>query len=150
MRLWRYHIGSFPTATKLGDTVTEPEDVPQALWMEHLGLGSGDEDLVRDPTIAETYNGRWLNTALQNQSKFTNIFPDTPCDSLRSIRDVEEVKRLIATATPAEKQRAKLNAFKNMQAIRGHLVAYPLNFLKDEVLDAGFNIEALLPGFVYH
>ena len=56
------------------------------MWLEHLGLKPSDAEQVRDPTCNATYNGRWLATAIQNQSRFTNIFPYTPCDSLRSIQ----------------------------------------------------------------
>jgi len=66
-----------------------------------------------------------------------------------ALQAVEDVKRVLASATDDERARAKQQALKNMRAIQGHLVTYPLYFLLDEVLDSGFNIEALLPGLVY-
>ena len=59
------------------------------------------------------------------------------------------MEKIIQNMSHEERMQDKQNHLKQLAAIKGHLVAYPLHFLEREVLDSGFNIEAFLPGWVY-
>ena len=55
---------------------------------------------------------------------------------------------LLGLSIEKRKER-NLSNLKNMQKIRGHLVPYPVDFLKAEKLDSATTIEKILPPKVF-
>lgn len=136
--------GKFYLAAKFAHTLRT------ALYMEHLGLKPGQEELVRDPTSEETYRNLFLRTAEVNQRIFINMFPVTPNDMLRTISDVKEAADHFRNMGAESRKMRNENLKESIPRIQGHLIPYPLHFLESERLDAGVSVERILPPKVFH
>jgi len=103
-----------------------------ALWREHLGLDSNDMQ-VMDPIIDSVYRSLWLETARTNTRIFSEVFPVLPTNDKAKLSSVcERVHKVDAQSTIA------------LNTVRGHLVNYALDFLKEENL----NLSGLMSAFV--
>eukprot|EP01100_Stratorugosa_tubuloviscum_P005240 TRINITY_DN2367_c0_g4_i1.p1 TRINITY_DN2367_c0_g4~~TRINITY_DN2367_c0_g4_i1.p1 ORF type:complete len:968 (+),score=331.65 TRINITY_DN2367_c0_g4_i1:3-2906(+) len=95
-----------------------------SLWLEHLGyLNNRQTNSVKvaisDPISQSSYYDVWLKTAQMNTEIYENVFGTTiPCSAVLHDRDFQY-------SDPPFIRSQKLSD------IRGHLVLYPQNFLKN-------------------
>jgi phospholipase D1/2 len=124
-----------------------------SLWAEHLGIRQAEIDLVKDPVSNATYRGVWMSRAESNTRLYDSVFGSIPSDSIHS-----RVALRLAVAQQKEKvghttidlgiapkdpdQAVVLNKGEGLSmsqescidAICGHLVFFPLEFMADEDL----------------
>ncbi|CAK9208184.1 unnamed protein product [Sphagnum jensenii] len=124
-----------------------------SLWAEHLGIRQAEIDLVKDPVSNATYRGVWMSRAESNTKLYDSVFGSIPSDSIHS-----RVALRLAVAQQKEKvghttidlgiapkdpdQGVVLNKGEGLSmsqescidAICGHLVFFPLEFMADEDL----------------
>ncbi len=124
------------------------------LMMEHLGfLGKDPSDpvikLLEDPVSDEFYHGLLRYTASLNTQIYRELFhcvPDDCADSWDEYRRFTE-KPSVQTVDPTI---VGIDLMENIKQIRGHIVMFPLNFLKKEDLSASMlTPEYLLPVETY-
>jgi len=89
-----------------------------SLWREHLGLDEKDSKLLMDPLIPESYEQLWKATASNNTKLFESVFGALE-DTQASIREVSTLEPTI-----------NADIMGTLANLKGHLVDYPLNFLK--------------------
>lgn len=113
----------------------------RALFREHLGL-SGPK--LKDPLCPEFYRDIWLKTAIRNTEIFEEVFRCLPSDEVQKFDDIKSTSRVPLTATD-------MTAAHNLiQEVQGHVVMFPLNFLKDQVLTPNTGrVESILPTSVW-
>lgn len=70
------------------------------------------------------WNDTWLRTARNNSQIFLQVFPLAPGDRIASLKEMDDQKLTDATA-----------AQRLLYGVRGHLIEFPLNFLRDTTLD---------------
>lgn len=105
-----------------------------SLWREHLGLGTNDFKVIMDPILPESYEHLWRGTARDNTALYTQVFGILEGDDVASIRDIQHKTKPLLTREISD----------TLKKIKGHLVEYPLNFLRNETQ---FNsIDILLAG----
>jgi phospholipase D1/2 len=104
-----------------------------ALMAEHLGISQNDSILV-DPVNDKLFS-LFINRAIKNSEIYRDLFACYPDDSFvnfQSIKDAQKVKKSEKT----EKLLKKYNKLK--RKIVGHIVEFPLLFLKEESLETSF------------
>lgn len=92
------------------------------LWKEHLGVWNDDARLG-DPVADEVYRDLWIKTARDNTAIYDQVFPRTPGD------------RYTTMAAYKAAPRVALEHVARLKEIRGHLVAFPLDWLAEEDLE---------------
>ena len=102
-------------------------DLRKRLWAEHLGLETVDE--LNDSALDDL--ALWKKTALENTSIYVKLFED-------SIPEAEPLTIKQYLAAFAEIQASDILSstaiFESLQqAIRGHLVLFPVRFLHHEL-----------------
>jgi len=97
------------------------------LFQEHLGLR--DTDIIQDITCEEFYKNTWFTTAAINTAIFEKVFCCLPSDSVKTF---EELRAYRSTTPPAVTD--PVISRTQLTKVKGHLVMYPLNFLRDEIL----------------
>jgi phosphatidylserine/phosphatidylglycerophosphate/cardiolipin synthase-like enzyme len=103
------------------------------LFKEHSGIE--DEEYLRDPLSTE-FNQIWKIRAKENTEFYRHVFRAYPDDEIQSIRDKQDFE------TQAKVEDYDLLA----EDIKGHLVEFPLNFLRNEDLRISiFNKEYYIP-----
>ncbi|XP_042891430.1 phospholipase D1-like isoform X4 [Penaeus japonicus] len=113
------------------------------LFSEHLGIADDESPVidVTDPVSDSFYISTWCDIAKKNTVIYEEVFSCYPCNSATTF---EEVDRLRNTTSKAEISPSE--ALEKLKEIQGHLVCFPLDFLKDEILKPGVgNKEYLLP-----
>ncbi|KAL3266697.1 hypothetical protein HHI36_010859 [Cryptolaemus montrouzieri] len=115
------------------------------LFKEHLGiLGKDAENInidVTDPVCEDFYKGTWYNTASLNTEMYEKVFHCIPTDNVETFAHLREYKQE-APFYVFETARAE----KMLETIQGHLVLFPLNFLKKELLTPAPNsMEGMMP-----
>lgn len=92
------------------------------LWCEHLGLHifSFDYSLLGDPIHQNAYN-LWRKTAVKNSELFRQLFPGIPDDRVQSLTEISKCPKLVP------------GGHMMMSHVKGHLVQFPLNFLRDSL-----------------
>jgi phospholipase D1/2 len=124
------------------------------LFKEHLGLiGRPESDpvvqLLNDPVCPEFYHDVLRYTASLNTQIYRELFhciPDDCADSWEEYKRFAE-KPSIQAADPAV---VGIDMMENIKKIQGHIVMFPLNFLKKESLSAvTLSPEYLLPVETY-
>ena len=90
------------------------------LFMEHLGLTDSDNADICDPTSDHFFFNVWESTATKNTDVYEEVFACYPSDKITTF---DEIKSSRATTCIADSEK--------LQDIKGHLVKFPLNFLKD-------------------
>lgn len=129
------------------------------LFREHLGLlektvnsnemvnrkAKKDRIDVRDPISDKFFKEIWLKIAQSNTSIYDSVFGVIPCDSVHNYEQLKQWKNKnwLVDVDPVEAQ-------KKISQIKGHLVMFPLNFLKDENLEpAPGSTASLVPQTVW-
>ncbi|XP_071527642.1 phospholipase D2-like isoform X2 [Panulirus ornatus] len=113
------------------------------LFSEHLGIADCENPHIdiSDPICDSFFMNVWYYIANKNTLIYEEVFSCYPCNSATTFEAVDKLRHTttLAEVSPVEAQ-AKLNE------IQGHLVLFPLDFLKDETLKPGLgNKEYLLP-----
>jgi len=106
----------------------------KALMAEHLGISQNDS-ILDDPVSNELYS-LFLKRARNNTEIYHDLFacyPDDSFVSFQSLKEAQEIKKL----EKAEDLLDKYNKLK--EKIVGHIVEFPLLFLKEETLKTSWN-----------
>ena len=111
------------------------------LMAEHLGLDPTDP-ILDDPVSNELFS-LIVNRANSNTQIYRDIFGCYPDDSYNNFNMLRQAKML----KEKEKPEVLLNKYNLMKGkIVGHIVNYPLNFLRNETLGMSFfSVENLVP-----
>ncbi|KAI7749515.1 hypothetical protein M8C21_001880, partial [Ambrosia artemisiifolia] len=121
-----------------------------SLWSEHLGLHSTEINKIADPVIDSTYKDIWMATANTNTMIYQDVFSCIPNDlihSRASLRQcVSERKAKLGHTTidlgiapktleSYEDGNVKgIDPMDRLQAVKGHLVSFPTDFMLKEDL----------------
>uniref|UniRef100_A0A0D9Y7F5 Phospholipase n=1 Tax=Oryza glumipatula TaxID=40148 RepID=A0A0D9Y7F5_9ORYZ len=116
-----------------------------SLWAEHLGLHPGEVSQIMDPVDDLTYNNIWMGTAKANTKIYQNVFSCVPNDHIHSRSQFRQGfahrKEKIGhttidlgvaveiTETHKDGDLAGTDPMEKLQAVRGHLVSFPLEFM---------------------
>ena len=111
------------------------------LMAEHLGINP-DDPILDDPVSKELFS-LIVSRANSNTGIYHNIFGCYPDDAYTNFELLKKAKKL----QQEEKPEVLLNKYNSMKnQIVGHIVNYPLTFLKDENLGISFfSKENLVP-----
>ena len=115
----------------------------RALMAEHLGINPGDP-ILDDPVSNNLFD--FMNQrAKENTKLYHNIFGCYPDDAYTNFKILEEAKKMKEIEIPEN----FLNNYNKMKGnIKGHIVEYPLLFLKEEELGKSFfSVENLVPEY---
>ena len=111
------------------------------IWKEHFGIEDKDMKLIDDPLSDELFT--LMKTRAENNTKiYYDLFKCYPDDSFKKFTDIPVYK---------EKEGEELSKFveeykEKSKGIIGHVVHFPLDFLKDEILERSFfSAEMLVP-----
>ena len=115
----------------------------KALMAEHLGI-TADDPILDDPVSNKLHNFI-VNRARVNTRLYHDVFGCYPDDAYTNLEILKNVKKMKEQEKP-EILLNKYNLAKNQ--IVGHIVEYPLNFLKEENLGISFfSKENLVPEY---
>lgn len=113
----------------------------KALMAEHMGLKPDDPILI-DP-LSDLFLGRIKTTAKNNTILYRDIFGCYPDDTYTTFAKLREWKK---PTTPEEIKELQFKYNDKKESIIGHIVEFPLDFLKDEKLGINFfSVENLVP-----
>ncbi|KMZ62684.1 Phospholipase D zeta [Zostera marina] len=127
-----------------------------SLWAEHLGLRVGEVERIKDPVVDASYKDIWAATAKENTKIYQEVFACIPNDSVPSriiIRQNAALRKEKIGHTTMDlgiipdKLELSENGdahdikdpLERLQAVRGHLVCFPLEFMCQEDLRPVFN-----------
>ena len=115
----------------------------RALMGEHLGINP-DDPILDDPVNNKLYTFI-RNRASINTRVYRNVFGCYPDDTYTSF----EILKVAQNRKKQEEPRIFLNYYNNAKdQIKGHIVEYPLKFLKDEELGKiFFSVENIIPEY---
>ena len=115
----------------------------RALMGEHLGISP--EDPILDDPVSNSLFNFMKKRANTNTLVYRNIFGCYPDDTYTSFEKLKYAQ----TKKQQEEPRIFLNYYNNAKdQIKGHIVEYPLLFLKDEELGKiFFSVENLVPEY---
>nr|XP_043629178.1 phospholipase D zeta 1 isoform X2 [Erigeron canadensis] len=121
-----------------------------SLWSEHLGLQSTEINKIADPVIDSTYKDIWMATANTNTMIYEDVFSCIPNDLIHSRSSLrqcvtERKGKLGHTTIDLGIAPEKLEAYEDgnvkaidpmdrLQAVKGHLVSFPTEFMLKEDL----------------
>ncbi|KAK8734536.1 hypothetical protein OTU49_005869 [Cherax quadricarinatus] len=113
------------------------------LFSEHLGVQDCEVPSIDvcDPISDAFFMDIWCRTAVKNTLLYEEVFSCYPCNSATTFEAVDKLRQTtsLAEVNPTDAQ-ARLSQ------VQGHLVQFPLDFLKDEALKPGVGTkEFLLP-----
>ncbi|KAI9186097.1 hypothetical protein LWI28_013766 [Acer negundo] len=126
-----------------------------SLWSEHLGLHAREIAQISDPVADTTYRDLWLATAQQNTIVYQDVFDCIPNELIHSRAALRQstnqrkeklVHNTIDLGIASEKLETHENietkvteTMEKLKSIRGHLVSFPLEFMRHEDLRPVFN-----------
>lgn len=126
-----------------------------SLWSEHLGLRSREVNQIIDPVIDSTYKDIWVATARMNTTIYQDVFSCVPNDLIHTRAAIRQniafwKEKLGHTTIDLGIAPRNLESYQNgdiqktdplerLQAVRGHLVSFPLDFMCKEDLRPVFN-----------
>ncbi|XP_057957656.1 phospholipase D zeta 1 isoform X3 [Malania oleifera] len=126
-----------------------------SLWSEHLGLRSGEINRISDPVVDSTYKDIWAATAKTNTMIYQDVFACIPNDLIHSRASLRSTmacwrENFGHTTIDLGVAPQKLESYQNgnvketdpmerLESVRGHLVSFPLNFMRQEDLRPVFN-----------
>jgi phospholipase D1/2 len=115
----------------------------KALMAEHLGISP--DDTVLDDPVSNQLQDLIVGRARNNTRLYHDVFGCYPDDAYTNIEILKRFKQIKEQEKPEDLLR-KYNVVKDK--ILGHIVEYPLNFLKDENLGISFfSKENLVPEY---
>ncbi|CAL1397298.1 unnamed protein product [Linum trigynum] len=138
-----------------------------SLWSEHLGLNGAEMKQILDPVIDTTYRDIWTATARTNTTIYQDVFSCIPNDlihsraalrhSLSSWKEKLGGHTTIDLGIAPETLESYLNSdiqgtspSERLEAVRGHLVSFPLDFMCKEDLRPVFNESEYYASQVFH
>jgi len=171
-QLFKEHLGLIPSEThefSYDKVPVTPEDIdslnPNAKDISVIGVLNNrvpssatfyrspdyetteSDDLVMDPLADEFYLNLWLKTAATNTEIFRDVFRCTPDDTVSTL---EEYRSFVDSKTmPGHvahidtRQTGEVHS--KLSKVRGHLVEFPTEFLKQENLVGSVLKEAVVP-----
>lgn len=113
------------------------------LFSEHLGEADLEKPTfdVSDPVSDAFFINVWSYIANKNTLIYEEVFSCYPCNSATTFEDLD---RLRSAPTLADVNPSAAKA--KLKEVQGHLVQFPLDFLKDEMIKPGVGSkEYLLP-----
>ncbi|KAK2989819.1 hypothetical protein RJ640_014766 [Escallonia rubra] len=126
-----------------------------SLWSEHLGLHAGEISQISDPVVDSTYKDQWMATAKTNTMIFQDVFSCIPSDLIHSRASLRQSmaywkEKIGHTTIDLGIAPEKLESYQDgnikgtdpmerLQAVKGHLVSFPLDFMCKEDLRPVFN-----------
>ncbi|CAM8888686.1 unnamed protein product [Rhodiola kirilowii] len=130
-----------------------------SLWAEHLGLSKRETSQIYDPIADATYRDSWLATAKANAAIYHEVFACIPNDEIHSRAALRQVRSQwkekyghntidLGTAptrlklpekTENEEVTTVTDPMERLKTVRGFLVCFPLDFMRDEDLRPMFN-----------
>lgn len=113
------------------------------LMTEHLGINYSQSFIIDDPLTDELYDVI-CSTAKNNTEAYRNIYNCYPDDNMIAFKDIPSHKLTSMTQKEINELNTKYNQYQS--TIKGHIVQFPLNFLKNEILNRSFfSAEMLVP-----
>ncbi|CAG8616793.1 14882_t:CDS:10, partial [Cetraspora pellucida] len=107
------------------------------------------DKIVEDPVSEEFYKNHWYHTASQNTESFRKVFHCYPDDT---VSNWDEFKAYVPDRTKVPLGHITESSKQNMEQtkaelkkIKGHLVLFPLNFLRDTTLSGSVVFDAVTP-----
>ncbi|XP_050223609.1 phospholipase D zeta 1-like [Mercurialis annua] len=126
-----------------------------SLWSEHLGLNAGEIHKISDPVAETTYQDLWLAIAKENTEIYQDVFGCLPNEEIHSRAGVRQSvnywKEKVGHTTidigiAPEKveyeengEKKEIETMKKLKEIKGFLVSFPLEFMRQEDLRPVFN-----------
>ncbi|KAG2588331.1 hypothetical protein PVAP13_5NG218900 [Panicum virgatum] len=126
-----------------------------SLWAEHLGLLPGEVSCIMDPVDDSAYKNIWMATAKVNTMIYQQVFSCVPNDHIHSRNQFRQnfahrkekighttIDLGVALEKPETKQDRDLadaDPMEQLQAIRGHIVSFPSEFMCQEDLRPFFS-----------
>ncbi|XP_051179064.1 phospholipase D zeta 1 [Lolium perenne] len=129
-----------------------------SLWAEHLGLHAGEVNQIMDPVADSTYKNIWTATAKANTAIYQDVFLCVPNDHIHSRAQFRQSlahrKEKIGHTTidlGVALEKAEIiqedgdmvvvgtDPAGRLQAVRGNLVSFPLEFMCQEDLRPFFS-----------
>ena len=92
-------------------------------------MTAAEMPLLEDPVAEASFVDLWLRRAQRNTHIYREVFHCLPDDTVASWPDYHRF--LALTANRPERERA----LEMLADVRGHVVAWPLNFLSQVILD---------------
>ncbi|KAL5996232.1 hypothetical protein ACLOJK_026306 [Asimina triloba] len=127
----------------------------QSLWSEHLGLHPGEVNRIVDPVCDATFKDIWMATAKTNTTIYQDVFACIPNDLIHSRAGIRQStshwkEKLGHTTIDLGIAPNRLESYEDgnlktvdpmqrLESVRGHLVAFPLEFMCKEDLRPVFN-----------
>ncbi|XP_062197558.1 phospholipase D zeta 1-like isoform X2 [Phragmites australis] len=126
-----------------------------SLWAEHLGLLPGEVNCIMDPVDDSAYKNIWMATAKENTMIYQQVFSCVPNDHIHSRAQFRQsfahrkekighttIDLGVALEKPESQQNGDLagtDPMERLQAVRGHIVSFPLEFMCQEDLRPFFS-----------
>ncbi|XP_042519639.1 phospholipase D zeta 1-like isoform X2 [Macadamia integrifolia] len=126
-----------------------------SLWSEHLGLHAGEVSQISDPVVDATYKDIWMATAKTNTMIYQDVFACIPNDLIHSRASIRQSmaywrEKIGYTTIDLGIAPEKLDSYQNgeikatdpmqrLESVRGFLVSFPLDFMRQEDLRPVFN-----------
>ncbi|RIB19168.1 hypothetical protein C2G38_2182582 [Gigaspora rosea] len=111
--------------------------------------GSDTDRIVEDPVSDEFYEKYWWHTASQNTESFRKVFHCYPDDTVTNWDEfnafVPDRKKVPAGHITEESRQNMAKTKAELEKIKGHLVLFPLNFLRDVKLSGSVVFDAVTP-----
>eukprot|EP01087_Luapelamoeba_hula_P008735 TRINITY_DN2206_c0_g1_i1.p1 TRINITY_DN2206_c0_g1~~TRINITY_DN2206_c0_g1_i1.p1 ORF type:complete len:1114 (+),score=189.00 TRINITY_DN2206_c0_g1_i1:58-3399(+) len=131
----------------------------RSLWEGHLGFKNGtnkDVDLkvaLEDPVCERVYLA-WTDIARSNTFVYNKVFHYSLPDTVYTLADLKRLQKMAEETKSADPDKLSLwnkkMAEELQQEVRGFLVEFPLNFLKDEQMSPQiWNVEFVVPRNVF-
>ncbi|CAN4111032.1 unnamed protein product [Withania somnifera] len=125
-----------------------------ALWAEHLGLRAEEICQIKDPVTDSTYKDIWMATAESNAMIYQDVFSCIPNDLVHSRSELRQCMNhwkdklghtTIDLGVSPNKlefhdngQVVSVNTKEKLKSVKGHLVSFPLEFMREEDLRPAF------------
>lgn len=122
-------------AVRLLDRVSRTRSVYDSLKHHHYQPALKREAAALDPLTDRCYYNIWRKTAETNTLAYRDLFRTVPDDTVHTF---EEHRRFVASDVPyghvADPNKSSHEIQEKLSTIRGHLVQFPVEYLKDENL----------------
>ncbi|GAB4835774.1 Phospholipase D zeta 1 [Ancistrocladus abbreviatus] len=126
-----------------------------SLWSEHLGLKGEEISAIHDPVADKTYKDLWEETAKANTMIYQHVFASVPNDHIHSRvafrQTMSQLREKIGYTTidlgvapqllesDIDGKVKMISPSERLQSVRGFVVCFPLEFMRDEDLRPMFH-----------
>ncbi|CAG8571695.1 11060_t:CDS:10 [Dentiscutata erythropus] len=130
------------------NTHSHPPPIESDYPVDPQNLSHADR-IVEDPLSEEFYEKYWWHTASQNTESFRKVFHCYPDDTVTNWDEFNAFvpdRKKVPLGHITESARQNMEQTKaELQKIKGHLVLFPLNFLRDVTLSGSVVFDAVTP-----